>query len=356
MASIDHAFAGQIPAFTQRTMDLTDQLSELRHDAAAAMNLPPRMRVLFITSYQRTGGWLAEALASDRVTETVLEEAVGAAAGLARLRDEVFDAVLISHEPGELNAAEIVEAIRAGGTEDPVIVLGRDDEPDVSVALYQAGADAYLCVATATARLLAWQVARAIERIQLIRENRRYVEGERQRLELEHSEASRLLAQQRTLIGDLESSFGDSVPLVSAETSSASPVNSQAASAVLPAGLMEHYDELVRAYVVMGSGNLADEMRTLADLLVTAGMTAHEAMLMHLDVVHELVRGRGCRSAKHLVSRAELLILEIMVHLAEGYRGRWLEKQQPAQQRPLPGFDDLPAAVLGGSVSRGDAA
>ncbi len=62
------------------------------------------MRVLYVTSYHRTGGWLAEAFAADSAVDVVLEEAVGVAAGMARLRDEIFDAVLISHEPGELDA------------------------------------------------------------------------------------------------------------------------------------------------------------------------------------------------------------------------------------------------------------
>jgi hypothetical protein len=47
-------------------------------------HLPPRMRVLFITGPHRTGGWLAEAFASDSASDVHLEEAVGIAAGLSR--------------------------------------------------------------------------------------------------------------------------------------------------------------------------------------------------------------------------------------------------------------------------------
>ena len=35
---------------------------------------------------------------------------------------------------------------------------------------------------------------------------------------------------------------------------------------------------------------------------------------------------------------ADLLVLEVMVHLAESYRTRHLDRQHPAQQLPLPGF------------------
>ena len=70
------------------------------------------MRVLYITSYQRTGGWLTEALAAERGSEVLLEQSVGAAAGMERLRDESFDAVLVSHDPPELDAlAEVLHVV-----------------------------------------------------------------------------------------------------------------------------------------------------------------------------------------------------------------------------------------------------
>jgi hypothetical protein len=106
----------------------------------------------------------------------------------------------------------------------------------------------------------------------------------------------------------------------------------------LPEKLVAHYSELLRAYVVMGSGNLTAEMNTLADLLVNAGVTPHQTMLLHLEVLEQLIHGLGSRSARHVMSRADLLVLEVMVHLAEGYRSRYLERQNPPQQLPLPGF------------------
>ena len=69
-------------------------------------NLPPKMRVLHIANRRKTGVWLAEAFATDSASEVDLQQSIGSAAGLARLRDEVFDAVLVSHEPGSLDALE----------------------------------------------------------------------------------------------------------------------------------------------------------------------------------------------------------------------------------------------------------
>jgi DNA-binding NarL/FixJ family response regulator len=162
------------------------------------------MRALYITTQGRTGGWLAEAFAADSASQVLLEEALGTAAGLARLRDEAFDAVLVSHEPGELDALELIEGYRAGGADDPIVVLGSQSEQEMAALCYEVGADGYLCVHTATTRNLIWVVARAIQRHHLLRENHRLNQAEQTRLGREHDEADRLLSQQRDLLGDLE--------------------------------------------------------------------------------------------------------------------------------------------------------
>lgn len=310
--------------------------------------LPPRMRVLYVTTASRTGGWLAEALSTDSASEVILEEAIGATAGVARLRDEVFDAVLISHDTTELDAFEFVQGLRAGGGDEPIVVLGVADDQEMTALAFEVGADAYLCAGTTTVRTLLWATARAIERHQYLRENRRLVQAERQRLHQEHQEAERLLAQQRSLISDLESLATGSQ---SGGSTRSDPVNaivdSQARllaaaggerSTALPEKLVAHYSELLRAYVVMGSGNLAAEMKSLAELLVGAGITPQQTMLLHLGVLEQLIHGLGSRSARHVMSRADLLVLEVMIHLAESYRTRYLERQHPPQQLPLPGF------------------
>ena len=110
----------------------------------------------------------------------------------------------------------------------------------------------------------------------------------------------------------------------------------------LPSQLVEHYRQLLKAYVIMGSGNLAQEMSTLAELLTFSGISAPQSMQLHLHVVDELIRGLGTRSARHVVTRADLLALEVMVHLCEGYRERYQQRCQPPRQLMLPGLS-LPA-------------
>ena len=113
----------------------------------------------------------------------------------------------------------------------------------------------------------------------------------------------------------------------------------------LPDELIAHYRELLRTYVIMGAGNLSSEMRRLAELFTTAGITAREAMQLHLFVLEELIQGLGARSTRHVMTRADLLALEIMMYLAESYRTCYLRRTTIDQQRLLPGFEqETPAA------------
>jgi DNA-binding response OmpR family regulator len=294
------------------------------------------MRILFITGQQRTGGWLAEAFASDSASDVQLEETVGIADGLAMLRDALFDAVLVSHEADGLDALDVLDAIRAGSSdEQPIIVMGDRSEQEMSALTFESGGDAYICVHTTTTRTLIWQVARAMERHALIAENRRLQQSQQQRLRREHDEAHRLLEQQRAMIVNLRE-------LCSAELLAAPADNCQdthTSPANLPPQLICHYRELLRAYVIMGSGNLADEMDRLASLLAAATVTPQQAMLLHLQVLEEMIHGLGSRSARHVMNRADMLILEVMIHLSEQYRARYLKRVHPPRQLSLPGFE-----------------
>ena len=289
--------------------------------------MPARMRVLFITGSNRTGGWLAEAFAVDSAAEVQLEEAVGMAAGMSQLRDEVFDAVLVSHERESLDALDLLDAIRAGSSEEqPIVVLGAQSEEEMSALCYEAGGDAYVCVNSTTTRTLIWKVARAVERRQLIAETRRLQQAHRHRQQQEHTEATRLLEQQFSLIEDRELHDNETPNPVARKTD-------------LPESLIGHYRELLRAHVIMGSGNMSQEMIQLADLLASVGATARQAMQLHLHVLEEMIDGLGSRSARHVMNRADLLILEMMMHLVEGYRDRLFRRIYPARQRMLPGFE-----------------
>ena len=113
----------------------------------------------------------------------------------------------------------------------------------------------------------------------------------------------------------------------------------------LPAQLFTHYRELLRTCVIMGSGNLAEEVFALAELLASSGMTARQTLRLHLKIVEESVAGLGNRSSRHVMARASLLMLELMAHLADGYRERYTKRYSPPHQRMLPGFERTASAA-----------
>ncbi len=265
---------------------------------------------------------MAETFAADSASQVVLEEAVGMTAGMARLRDEVFDAVLVSHDSEELNALDLIEGYRAGGADEPIVVLGTESEQEMTALCCEVGADGYLCVHTATTRNLIWMIARAAQRHQLVRENRRLRLAEQARLQREHEEGASLVRQQRLLLEPVEYAAGsDSGELL--------PIES------LPDELIIHYRELLRTYVIMGSGNLATELHRLAEMLVVAGLSARQTLQLHLHVLEELLQGLGSRSTRHVMNRADLLAIEVLLHVGDGYRRRYRERIDPPVQKRL---------------------
>jgi DNA-binding response OmpR family regulator len=305
-------------------------------------SLPPQLKVLSITTTGQTGSWLAAAFAADSATQVALTEVVGVTAGLTWLRDEEFDAVLIHHVPDQLDALDLVEGLRAGGSETPMIILGVQLPQEIDALCYEVGADDYCCVAETTVRGLLWKFSRAIERNHLVRENRRLLQVQQQRLKQEHLEAQRLLEQQRQVIADLES-LGK--PALTEMTVGVEGLDDCLAKSIrtsvsttcdLPASLVSHYRELLRTYVIMGVGNLSGEMARLAEMLATSEVSAQRALQLHVAVLEELVQGLGTRSARHVMNRADLLALEVMGHLADGYRARLYEGRHPLRQQILP--------------------
>ncbi len=316
------------------SISVEDPKGRVRQDGYELPRLGPSLRVLFITTPRKTGAWLAEAFAVEAPSQIALEMATGAAAGIARLHDDLFDLVLATHEPGLLDALAVVEGHRAGGGDTPLVVLGNQTEQAMGARCFQAGADGYLCLHSATTHYLIWAAARALEYRRLVRENHRLRQAEYARRQREHEEADRLLNQQQSLVVELEALRSSLRSGCAARSPDPKPAFSE-----FPEELVCHYRELLRTYVIMGSGNLASELRRLAEVMIAVGLGAQRAMRLHVLVLEELVRGLGTRSSRHVMARADLLILELMIHLAEGYRQRYQERIHPAVQLMLPGFE-----------------
>lgn len=264
--------------------------------------LPPRMRVLFITNCEHLGSHLAEALAADQTSQVILERAVGAAAGMTRLRDELFDAVLLVHDETSIDALPVLDALRAGGLlRQPVVVIGRGAREQLEPYCFEAGADGYLCLSTTTIRSLIWNVARSIQRHVLEAENQRLSQARRHHLESERQEVAQLLTQRRH--------------------ATRTPTDGEANHDVaLPDSLAVHYGELLRSVVILGADNMSDELARFSQVVAKAGVSANQFMALHLSAVESTVQDVGPRGSKHVVSRGDLMAIEVLLQLCEHYR------------------------------------
>ena len=160
----------------------------------------------------------------------------------------------------------------------------------------------------------------------MLHEIDRLTAADRRRLVRERDEAEYLLNQQRQILTALRSLAEPH----GGESDQQSRISSGPAleRAPLPPEFDEYYQELLRTYVIMGSGNLTAEIGKLAELLSQAGLTPREVLDLHLVRVERLVRGLGNRSTRHVMARADLLALELMIHLGECYQQMTMTKSE----------------------------
>ena len=255
---------------------------------------------------------------------------------LSVLRQETFDCILISDFPsledrfGHTDVCSVVRALRASGTDEPVVLV----TAVAADALYRFACE-FSCDTVVSrhgwdSAALVPVIRRAIGNSELLRENHHLSVAQRQRLVRERDEAEQLLNQQRLMLHDLNASKPADIddqseapavrPTDSQQTAVPTPAEADRLDWELPPEVNEYYHELLRTYVIMGSGSLGEEIARLADLMSVAGLRPREVMRLHLNRVESVVRGLGSRSTRHIMARADLLALELMMHLCECYR------------------------------------
>ena len=274
-------------------------------------HLPETMRVLYISNSYRSGEWLSNAFASDSSTQIELHEACGASEGLTALRESVFDAVIVAHAPGELDAADFIAGFHSGGINAPTIVVGDDFDPEFKSRCYQAGADDCLCIHTTTVRNLLWAMTRAMKRFHLEEENSQLQKERKQILAREKDEAIKMYQEQVSVSQTIKT-----LCLKREERKNGLCAPHSAA----PESFVNLYKEILKTYVIMGAGSLSRDLAAIAETLVENNISARQVMEIHLDTLNLLIEELGGRSTRHVMARADELILELLVHLSECYR------------------------------------
>ncbi|MBI5759598.1 MAG: hypothetical protein HZA46_13850 [Planctomycetales bacterium] len=249
---------------------------------------------------------------------------------LALLRETSFDCLVVNqaeavtaHAPAA-SPLDFVHAIRASGCDDPVVLVVRSQSDELWSQADRAKCELLVTPNGWESLALVTTIKRAMARVELQRANHRLELADRKRSTREHDEAEQLLGQQRRMLEEVQRfdsrQSDETEPAEDRISSLARPWDEpEAWRTKLPRVVIEHYQELLRTYVIMGAGNLGVEIAQLVEVFAATGLTPREALELHLDRVEHLIRGLGNRSTRHVVTRADLLALEVLVHLGEHY-------------------------------------
>lgn len=245
---------------------------------------------------------------------------------LSILRNETFDCIVVvcgasagaAHWDGQV----LMQAIRTSGCDDPLIVLTAQSDDALTLEACRHHCDVLVTRSLLNSRVLVPFMQRSLRLVETARENHQHTVANHRRLVRERDEADHLLQQQRDIIQELEAithgfSVADREQGISRPFDSAEPAPRPPA---VPDQVRSYYQELLRTYVIMGSGSLGSEIAQLADILAEIGLGPADALSLHLERVEELVRGLGNRSTRHVMARADLLALEIVIRLGECYQ------------------------------------
>jgi len=269
--------------------------------------LPPVMRVLDISDTDSSASkltnadatWLEECLANDSAIAVKLEPATLEAA-MTLLRQEVFDVVIVHHQPGRFDAVSALAPIRAASPDFlAVVVVGEAPESEMSAICLEASADAYFCRGQTDVRTLLWGLARAAERQRLLSESQEYRQAKKQWQTGQHQEAVHQLRSLRSLLVDHLGPEDDVDPTP-------------------PSWLVDCFANLLHIYVVSGSGNLRTEVGQLTERLTRSEVTLAEALTAYTMAAEDLVRGLGSRTAWHILGRGNLLTCELIMQMQSG--------------------------------------
>jgi len=272
-------------------------------------SLPHRLRLLCVGPGEPPWALLALRLEAAGCVQAQFDWEEDAAAALKRLRKSAFDCVVIRKDRTGQEIVQFLEALRASGHDNPVVVLIGQPDDELTAGLDDLGGDVLVTTAGWQSRALVAILRRAIRRGEINREMAGLEVSARRGRRRERDEAEGHLHQLRQLVSQWGAT-DDWKSVAQADTPRSELIGR----------IESRYLELLRTYVMMGTGQLTSEVANLAEVLILAGVSTVEAMTIHLGQVEALLQGLGSRSSWHVMARADLLALELAMRLADRKR------------------------------------
>ena len=214
------------------------------------------------------------------------------------------DAVAIT----PVTSTRFCEAVRSSGDDTPILVLTSRPVDEFSVNL---PGDHCIEVLVSNSgwdsQALVPALRRLLSRTEDSSDREQLLAGQRRRTALDRSEVDRILEQQLVIAGRDGGMFTVTAP--TADNGNTADTGN------VPPGVSAEYEALLRSFVVMGSGRMATEVQAIALWLRQRRFTARQVLAFHLLHVRRLISQLGSRSTRHVLTRSNLLILELLTCL-----------------------------------------
>lgn len=308
-------------------LDLSERGLEERQVSSQPQLIPPRLKLLFVSDKKPV--WVGLALRLDAIgcSEPRFDWVSTSEEALSLLRNDSYDCLLLGVFPEtKTKQLELIDAVRGSGCHDPMVLVLFSPDDQVALAACEYQAELLVSSAMWESPALLGSIKRSIMVDQLTEDNHRLLVENHRRLVRERDEAERLLVQQRSMVKELQTlAFPDETDTTETNLflkQDQDKYESKQVSEIfqIPREVQDYYHELLRTYVIMGSGSLKDEILQISELLAVANLTPRKVLEFHLECVELIVKGLGNRSSRHVMARADLLALEMMVHLGECYQ------------------------------------
>lgn len=277
-----------------------------------------------------------------------------------RLR-EISPAVIVSWwapldlEDLTVDPVEELRLLRQSGYAGPVLLVTPWPIDAAAAVCIELNADYAVLSEGLNSPGLPAVIRRAVERILTARRASELEQRWARHQEREQRDAEQLLRQQRAMLEswqrlgvsanpgatepptmvaltspDHSSVMGRDAPIAEGSPASRSEIANSAMASSAAIGsesspaLNTAYQALLRSYLLRAPGELDPQLPVLINELVALEVPPAGLLALHSAAVVGLLPGLGERSRRHVATRAELLILELMCGLAEAYRRRAL--------------------------------
>ncbi|TWT60338.1 hypothetical protein Pan54_10520 [Rubinisphaera italica] len=240
----------------------------------------------------------------------------GPKSALPFLRTEPWDCLLYaiedSFDTAELHAIHIhLRAVRDMGILIPVILIAAELNDSLAEICQEWNCQFQEADFRKRSTGIGLVIFREIQANRTQEELRQAKTELRIRQQRSREEASLILSQQHRLLNDIVS--------VSAGSSNAT-VTSLTSTRVFDEAAKQKYDQILKNMVISGLSGSRQMLLSMLSEFEISGVSPGDILSLHLQALEKLIAGAGEKSTRHILQRADQLLVEVMVSLAETYR------------------------------------